>query len=184
MLTKLSKWMIYISSYLLLYVFLIAKIIFSPIENLSLYSSIKEKITGNIHIIFFLGCLFVISVLWTKYMLSWHNNTRYYKRVEKNSTMEMIGFIIPYIISMCTIEIDKYGMLLNLLLFFVLGFAFVYSDKVFLSPVFLLFKYKLYENDLDYILTKESMEEFNLNIEEDPDGTNIRRLCSNVYLKY
>jgi hypothetical protein len=85
---------------------------------------------------------------------------------------------------MGTITIDDYGIISNVIIFLVIGIAFVYSEKIYLSPVFLFLGFKLYSNGSDHILSKSSMESINLAIEENSNGVEVRELARNTYIIY
>lgn len=185
MMTKFSRWMLYISSYSLLYVLLIFKIFgFRPMENMTLFKSWEFRYHENRMLIFALFFLLLISVTWIASLGKWKNNTRYKRKIEKNISFEMIGFILPYLVSMGTITIDDYGIISNVIIFLVIGIAFVYSEKIYLSPVFLFLGFKLYSNGSDHILSKSSMESINLAIEENSNGVEVRELARNTYIIY
>jgi len=183
MMTKFSKWMLYLSSYSMLYLLLLVKILgFKNLTNKTLLETWSIKFKDNMYVIIILLVLFIISVVWMNYMTSWESNTRYKRRLDKNKSIEMVGFVIPYIVSMCTIDIDVYGILLNIVLFIVLGIAFVGSEKLYFSPSFLMMGYKLYISGSNYVFCKLSIEQFNLYLEENSNGINARELCKEIYI--
>lgn len=154
----------------------------SASEGKSLIETWKINIQNNLGIIIVLAIMFALSLVWMIYLTTWKNNTRYKNRVDKNLTIEMLGFIFPYIVSICTIKIDSFGILINIVLFAVIGIAFICSDRVYMSPTFLLLGYKLYTSGSAYVLTKLSLEQFNLALEDDLNGVNVRELSKNVYI--
>ena len=183
MMTKFSRWMLYISSYSLLYVLLIFRVIgFRPYEKMNLVDTWIQIFSANKPLLLTLSFLFMVSTIWILLFKNWKNNTRYNKKIDKNISFEMVGFIFPYLISMSTITIDGFGVLINVVIYLVIGISFVYSEKIYFSPVFLLLGFKLYSNGVDHILTKKSIDSFNLAVEENLSGVEARELARNIFI--
>ena len=134
MMTKVSRWLLYISSYSFGYILIAISDIIGITDRLSkeeLYKS--ATLLKRIELIFLedkilfisLLILFFISVMWLFNFKKWKNNTRIHERMEKNCTIEAVGFLFPYVVSMVLVNVGFYGNLVNLLLFFLLGIIFV-----------------------------------------------------------
>lgn len=183
MATRFSKWMIYISSFEMLYLLLILKMLLRPTMNdTSIINRIMINFIHNRWFIITLVIFLTISEIWIRFMAHWKNNTRIRCRISENKTIEMVTFIFPYMLSFCTIDISDLAFFMNIVLFFILGMAFVGSNKLYLNPMFMIQGFKLYGNESVLTITKLSMEELNRRIDEGKDGVEARELCRNIYL--
>jgi len=183
MLTRFSKWMIYMSSYCILYLLLIIRIFgFSTLGDKTLTETWFFRFESNKVLIISLLVLFVVSIIWTRAIPRWKNNTRVKYRLRKNATIDMAIFLVTFIVPMITIDIDGFGIVLTILLFIFFGVAFVLTDIIHISPVFLMLGYKLYSSETVHILSKRSLEEINLLLDEDIEGIPGRELCKNTYI--
>jgi len=193
MMTKLSRWLLYNSSYIIGYILIgISKGISTyngkkkdpAFQALSHIGKCKSIILENALLYIALGAFIIVGLLWLIYFLHWKNNRKIKYRMENDSSMEMIGFLLPYIVSMVTITIDFYGMLLNLVIWLILGAVFVSNNLLRSSPLFFLCGYKVYNSDKIYVITKMTREEYNLALEDNPDGIEARELAKNVFITF
>lgn len=128
MLTKFSKIMMYIASYEWLYVLLICRLLFNGKNKMM--TNARE----NVVVIILLYALYLISMIWHHLFCKWDMNSRHKGKAENNITYEMLGFLLPYMVSIVTISIDVYGIIVNCAIFIILGIAFVSTDKIYFSP--------------------------------------------------
>lgn len=183
MLTEFSKWLMYISSYLLLYILLIIKSVgLYPVKGKSYLNHVIDKINENILFIGIMLLLIITSIIWIIYISKMQPNIRKKGKMNGNCTLEMIGYIIPYAVSMITIDIDRFGIVINVGLFIIIGIALVYSEKLYLNPTLLLFRYKVYKFDSSYLISRSKAEEIKLILTEDDNGVEIREISPNLYI--
>jgi len=100
-----------------------------------------------------------------------------------NATLETVAFIVPYLMSFVTIDLSMVALVINGFVFLLLDFAFVYSDKIGMSPLFLLRGYKLYAVGNQYILSKLSFDGLRLGIDESVNGIEVREICRGTYIQ-
>ena len=193
MMTKVSRWLLYISSYSFGYILIAISNITGIVDRLSQEDMYKSTtLLKRIELIFLEGkilfitllILFFISVVWLLSFKKWKNNTRIHERMEKDCTIEAVGFLFPYIVSMLLVKVGFYGNLVNLLLFFLLGIVFVSSGFVQTSLSFVLMRYHILKNDNCYVITKLTREGYNLKLEDTKDGIEVRELAKGVYMMF
>lgn len=193
MMTKLSRWLLYNASYILGYILIgISKGISTYSdkrgdEAFQLFSHVekcKSVFQEDVLLYSILGVLTLVGVLWTICFLRWGNNRKIKYRMENDSSMEMIGFLVPYIVSMVTITIDFYSIIVNFIIWLILGIVFTSNNLLRSSPLFFACGYKVYNSDKIYVITKMSREEYNLKLEDNPDGIEARELAKNVFITF
>jgi hypothetical protein len=184
MMTKFAKSLVYVASFIPLYLLLVIKLIFTPaIQNRTLIQTwLCNGVTHKLPLAL-LALLLMVSLVWQNMFFKQGNNGRIYQKVSDNATIESVSFIIPYIASFVTIDLNFFALIANVVIFILLGIAFVYSDKLFLCPFFLFSRFKLYKNDTLHIFSRHSFEELRLSIDENKDGIEIRELCRNIYIQ-
>ena len=174
--TKLTKWFMYAASYSLLCFLICIRIIFAEGD----WNSVLKSHWFLIIAICAVG-IFLLS--WTQSFFKWNMNERIKVNASENITFEMLAFLVPYIITMATITIDFYGIVLNASMFFLLGIAFVALDKVYFSLIFISHGYKLYKtNDEKMILCRLSKEQLNIKMIESIDGLECREIGRKIFL--
>jgi len=183
MLSRVSKWMIYISSFEILYLLLLLKIFgFHANEKMSIWETWFTRFLENRCFVITLLALAAISTIWMKCLLRLKNNVLFKGRLNEIHSIEMAGFFVAYVVSMFSIDINEISIIVNVVVFTVLGIAFVHTGLIHASPAFLIRGYKLYRGDFGYLLAKQSLEVINLCIDEHLDGISVRELCRNTYI--
>jgi hypothetical protein len=164
------------SSYLILYPLLIARVVLTG-------EIIKcAKITANLPLLMILIVLFVSSIFWVSGLLRWKNNVRISGKATENNTIEMAIYIVTYIVPLIFIEMNFTGLVISMVLFVVVGFIFIRSDKDYLNPTFLFFGYKTYRIDDKVILSRTSLDALNISLIESPQGICAREIVKNTYI--
>lgn len=105
MMTNLSKWMLYISSYCIVYVFLLGVSVFNGWKSVKTIES--KSIAEKASLIFsenkFVWCGLVIliafSLFYVRQFMRQRNNTRIKKKVEENAVIENFGFLTANILT-------------------------------------------------------------------------------------
>ena len=190
MMTLFSRWLLYISSYFLGYILIAIADVIKVTQSLSddqIYISLSpiDKVPyvfGKDCVLFsVLITLTFISIVWIFYFKKWRNNRRIKEYMRKDSSIDAAGFMISYIVSMVCITIDFYGVVVMVILFFTLGFVFVGNDNLHTSPTFFLLGYRIYSNESCYVITKMTREQYNLKLQDEPDGIEARELAKGVF---
>lgn len=192
MMTTLSCCLLYIASYWLIYPIIMLFIITNKFNQLQdspdtqlmtffeqlIYILNSEKI-----ILLVLLFLFLFSRVWIRFFKAQKNNTRINYKMVSDSKIDESAFIIPYIFTIITFNFDIYGWLICLLIYVCIGFIFVQTKKIQTSPVFILSRYHILTNGHMRVITRDTTESFNIKLEENPNGIEVRELVKNVYIK-
>lgn len=94
-------------------------------------------------------------------------NGRVYAKIRKNSTGEMLTFLVPYIISFIALNFDIVWCISMVLIFILGGIVVINSEHLCWCPVFLFSRYKVYKNEENkYILSRMSKDKINLLLED------------------
>lgn len=191
MMTNLSKWMLYISSYCIVYTFLLGVSVFNgwkSVENME-----NKSIVEKANLIFFenkfvwcgLIILIVFSLFYVRHFMRQRNNTRIKKKVEENVVIENFGFLTANILTVILpTAFSDYGIWMAVIIFVFVGIAFVFSNGMQTSPVFMMYGYKTYKCGDGYIITRESREKINILIEDEQDGIEVREIVKGVYVTF
>lgn len=184
MLTKVSKWLLYISSCLPVYLFLAIRLLLQEQEGTeSKLQLLILNFEQQKHIIVVLSFLFVMSlpILWKLKNLA--PNERIRETGTKNCTGEVAAFFIPFILSFLTIGIDWYGWMINVAIFLLFGYITVQADWIHLYPVFTYAGYHLYQTaDGTHILSRLTLEQYNQLLSEDVNGMEVKVLTKKLYI--
>lgn len=184
MLTNFSKWMIYTASYIVLYPILIIKILFSARkEDVTFIEKLRLNFSESREIIFVLLGFIVISALVIFFLRNVSPNSRCKALLKNNVTYEVASFLLPYIVSIFTIDLNWYGWLINVVVYILFGIVMMYADIVHLCPIFIFLGYKLYKDSNDnYVYSKLSKEQYNLLCIEQNDGIERKTLTGHLSL--
>ena len=184
MLTNFSKWMIYTASYIVLYPILIIKILFKTREeDVTFIEKIQLNFSESREIILVLFGFIFISTLVILILKKVRPNTRCKATLKNNVTYEVASFLVPYIVSVLTIDLNWYGWLINIIIYVFFGIVMMYADIVHLCPIFLLLGFKLYkDSNENYVYSKLSKEQYNQLCIEQKDGIEAKTLTGNLAL--
>ena len=185
MITAFSKMLIYTASYIILYPILILRILFEKreIEPPTLLERVWLNFQESSIIILVLVGLLVVSLIVLFFLPKFKADTRCKSTLSKNVTYELTTFLLPYFFSIITIDLDWWGWLVYLLVFLCFGAITIMADFVYLCPVFILLKYKLFvAEDGRYIYTRLSKEQYNQLCADEINGIEGKILTANLVL--
>jgi hypothetical protein len=94
----------------------------------------------------------------------------------------MAIYIVTYIVPLIFIEMNFTGLVVSMVLFVVVGFIFIRSDKDYLNLTFFVFGYKTYKIDDKVILSRASLDALNISLIESPHGISAREIVQNTYI--
>ena len=191
MMTTLSCWLLYIASYGIVYMVIAFCIIYNRIlefQKLELFQALsyseqtiyilnEEKISLPI-----LFALTIFSIIWSLHLKSWKNNSRISFRMKEDSKIEESAFILQYICTIVTFNFDIYGWIICIFIYCSVGLLFVQSRKLQMSPIFILSRYHILTDGTNKIITRDTVESFNLKLEDQPNGIEVRELAKHVYI--
>ena len=106
------------------------------------------------------------------------------KETRTNSTLgqSTCGIINQYLAMVLSFNFDIPGLLFSVAIMLALGFGIVQTGNMHMCLYFFLHGYHVLSLDNVRILTKFSMEEYLLKLEENPNGLEARELTKRVYI--
>lgn len=172
MVTKLYKTLLFISSFLPLYIILIVK--FYEFDKSIIVNIVEHKWTFII-----LLSLIMLSILIFLYFLFCELNSEVAVGQVENMNSEILTYFITYIVPLTTLEESNINfIIINILLFFVIGVFYVNSNQFYLNILFTLFGFNLYKDDKsNIILSKKSADKIN-----NQETVKVKRLGNKIYL--
>ena len=191
MMTTLSCWLLYIASYGIVYVIIALCVInnsfcellkVNEFQSLSCFKQVVYVFRSEKTILILLSLLAIFSIIWTHYIKSWKNNSRIKYRMTGDSKIEESAFILPYIFTIITYNFDAYGWLICFFVYLSVGLLFVQSRKLQMSPIFILSRYHILTDGNNKVITRNTLEAFNLKLDDNPDGIEVRELAKHVYI--
>ena len=191
MMTTFSCWLLYIASYEIIYVMITCYIILNRYtvsiinEDFKALSLIEQTVyifNKERVILLILFVLIIFSIVWTQYIKSWKNNTRVHFRMKDNSKIDESAFILPYIFTSIPSFFDVFGWFISFTIYGIIGLIFVQSRKIQMSPVFLLSRYHILTDGTNKIITRNTVEAFNLKLDEQQNGIEVRELAKHIYI--
>ena len=178
MMTKLSQWGIYISSYLIDYILIMIVLIMKNFFG-------NEADAWNRSDLLILGVLIalvVFSIVIANCIRKMKPNTRIDDVPESNITHELLGYVLAYVLSVATMIFVDWWIPINLGLFIIVGLIFVNSNRIFISPIFVFpLGYKIFQSGEDVIITDYTLQEMRMAQEDNPDGLEARELAERVF---
>lgn len=173
MLTTLSLWGIYFASYSVDYVLIVAILIAKHFIK-------GEKV--NFLVLGILVGFVILSFVIINRIRKLGMNTRIKSIPEKNIIHEMIGYLLAQVATVATTLFTDWWVLINVVLFIVVGFFFVKSKAVHTSPLFVVpLGNRIYQAGEDIIITNYSLQEMRIEQEDNPDGLESRELTNRVF---
>jgi len=188
MMTKLSLWLTYIASCNVVYVLqLISEVVFTyssldPEDYPSTVSKLQATWENSKWIFIVLLILIVFSNLYNKQWKRVSYNTRIKYKPEADSMLEIILATVAYLMMVVTLQLNAFGIIATVVIMFALGLGITQTGSIHICLHFLMQGYHIYSYGKVYILTKRSMEEYRLLLDEEPNGIEARQLTEKVYI--
>lgn len=187
MITQLSKWLLYVASYKWIYILQMASIVISSITrstDIAWNERIIVALKSNALLLLCLIILFLFSVIYTKSISKWKNNTRIHYRIENEKTVDGGFLLIPLAATTLTISLTAYGIIVTVFVFVAMGCVFSLAGYVYALPIFFLRGYHVYGANSGNIkiITRLSEEEYRIRQDQSLDGIEARELIKNTYI--
>ncbi len=172
MLTNLYKVALFISSFLPLYLILMVK--FYDF-NITLSENINDK---TISFSIFLG-LVIFSLITFLYFLFCEMNEETNFKSINNVNNEILTYFITYIVPLTTLEITNVNsIIINIMLFTVIGIFYVNSNQIYLNVLFTLFGFNVYKDSSNkIIISKKSADKL-----REKQNMKVKRVGRNIYI--
>lgn len=153
---KMFKVNLFVSSYIPLYIL----IFINELEELNNKSiiSVYNKNPVFWRIIFILSIFSIISLI--MFFNFHHTRKENFKEVESINN-EVLNYFITYIIPLMTVDITKdSSILLNLIIFFIIGVYYVESDSIYLNILLIFLGYKVYRDGSNNIIISRKERDY------------------------
>ena len=166
MTTKFSKWILYLSSYIPLYLIFVVSNLF---DIYSSYITLNEKNLYNLNnlilvtkvnfflIIFFI-CISIVSLILLMLILNVVGRSSEYMdfyEIKKNNK-SINEYILVYILPFITVQTNDYKELtIFIIIFLLIGILSVKNDLVYINPILYIMKFNIYS----FKETNDSLEE-------------------------
>ncbi|CEK35416.1 hypothetical protein UMC2_23721 [[Clostridium] sordellii] len=202
MITKFSKWILFISSYIPLYIIFIVSNIFDIFYNYQKLGGMKKnniwtliRITkNNIILIIIFFTIIVLAFIMINIMIRRCSNNSYFedfRNIQKNNK-SINDYVLVYILPFISIQSNDFKQLtIFIMVFSIIGIVSVKNDLVYINPILYFMKYNIYTfqndniNESNILITKFTILELKsmAKIKEN-ECISIRasKISDNVYL--
>ncbi|MDT2673281.1 hypothetical protein [Enterococcus dongliensis] len=161
----LQKFLFYMSSFMPLYVLLfIQNFQFKDINgDISLKRVSEQFDFSNTTVSFFwwglivLFCFSLIGCLLFFFVYTKKNGVKSKMNDAEFVREDTMGYIVTYIVPILSIQVDSQrSLIVNLLLFVIIGTFYVKNDQIFMNPIYNLFNYNVFSTEKGIYITKIS----------------------------
>ena len=161
----LQKFLFYMSSFMPLYVLLfIQNFQFNDINgDISLKRVSEQFDFSNTTVSFFwwglivLFCFSLIGCLLFFFVYTKKNGVKSKMNDAEFVREDTMGYIVTYIVPLLSIQVDSQrSLIVNLLLFVIIGTFYVKNDQIFMNPIYNLFNYNVFSTEKGIYITKIS----------------------------
>ena len=141
MLTNTYKGLLFISSFLPLYILLMVQ--FSDFDKSIMYNLIEHKVAYSV----LMGLIVVSIATFLYFIFCKMNKEEDFGKVESVNN-EVLTYFITYIVPLTTLkEDDINSIIINLILFFVIGVFYVSENQFYLNVLFKFTGFNVYQDD-------------------------------------
>ncbi|WP_163537400.1 hypothetical protein [Gracilibacillus sp. YIM 98692] len=180
--TNFYKWLLFISSYAPLYLLLAIN---NYNFNITPMCYIKQ-VTDNIqHLVFWIVIifLFLISILSVSYFKFISLNERRKVPGLKPINEGVLTYLIPYVIPLLEMNINSLNSLLvNALLFLIIGIVYVKSDLLYINILLILLGFRVYKDlNGNVVITDYKRDELTVS-QNNSETLRCRKVVKGVYL--
>jgi len=148
MATSFGKWLLFLSSYFPLFVLLC-------VDN-------WRSLGKNLAFTAIMGVLLLLASMSTVVLITWKTNKRLElepNAVPTNCSMDIIEYFITYLIPLLSMDINRLeSVIVNCLIFLLIGLVYVRSNRVYLGPLLLIAGYTLYQIDNKTLISRKNEE--------------------------
>lgn len=147
MLTKFAKWLLFITSYVPLYLLLI--LVNLKIENWCDWKDFKLLKQAFCNHLFFNMTMIILStcsviVLICLNFLKSNDHVECTVKDVKNNSGDILNYFITYLFPLLSIDVNNScSVIVNILVFLIIGLLYMKGDLLYLNPMLLLFRYEV-----------------------------------------
>lgn len=179
---RIFKWLLFISSYVPLYILIALDNYNFKLSPMSYFKSVMQS---NQLLIFWVVviCLILLSILAISYFswISLNDERTLTKLTPLNESV--LSYLITYVIPLTAMDITSVNSLVvNSILFLVIGIVYVNSDLVYLNVILIIMGYRIYTDGAEnVIITNYSKNDIKISIVEE-SSLPCREVTKGIYL--
>lgn len=170
------KWSMYISSYVPLFILIYLKQ--AELHDVSFLS------VWSLNSFFWITCI-ILSILSIIIFLKWlwgkPNTTREYTNIKPINT-EVLNYFITYLIPLLSLDVENiYSIILNIILFFIIGLIHVRSNLYHLNTLLIILGYSVYKSDYYILISKFPLTEDYMHLDIKSNGVSPFNIAHDIY---
>lgn len=186
MLTKFAKWLLFVTSYVPLYLLLIL----NNLEIKEWSGWLKPEVLGQAFCenIYF-NCAMIILSLCSVIVLIGFGNLKsnshitYKSEVIRNNSGDILNYFITYLFPLLSMDIKSANsIIVNCLVFWLIGLLYVKGDMLYLNPMLMFFHYHVVQIGDKVIITRKSMVELQQYIAREKKIW-VHKICDEIYIE-
>lgn len=186
MITRLSKWLLYIAANKWVYALQLVGIIYYGIANIENDISECDKVLSVLHsnciAIILLLALIILAEIIQRGFQKLDNNTRIHYLIDSGPHFDIPFSFLANILAILALQFDTYGLLVVVTVYLLCGWLFVLYDAIGCMPMFLIKGYRIYTSGNVKIITKMTIDQYKLRIEESSEGIEAREVVKNTFI--
>lgn len=186
MLTKFAKWLLFITSYVPLFLLLL-------LNNLGLKEwsewispdLLKQAFCKNMHFNWAMIILSICSVIILIGFGGLKSNSHiiYKSEVIRNNSGDILNYFITYLFPLLSMDIENANsIIVNCLVFWLIGLLYVKGDMLYLNPMLMFFRYHVIQIGDKVLITRKSIVELQQYIARERKIW-VHRLCDEIYIE-
>lgn len=186
MLTKFAKWLLFITSYVPLYLLLLLNNL--GLEKWSewikpdiLKQAFCKNLCFNWAIIFLSLCCVVILVCFGR--LKSNSHIIYESEIVRNNSGDILNYFITYLFPLLSMDIkNANSIIVNGFVFLLIGLLYVKGDMLYLNPMLIFFRYHVIQIGDKILITKKNVVELQQYIAQEKK-MGVRKICDEIYIE-
>lgn len=186
MITQLSKWLLYIAANKWVYALQLVGIIYygtANIENdISKYDKILIAVHSNSIVISLLMALIIFAIIIQRGFQKLDNNTRIHYPIDSGPHFDIPFSFLANILAILALQFDTFGLLVVVTADLLCGWLFVLYDTIGYLPMLLIKGYRVYTSGNVKIITKMTLDQYKLRMEESPEGIEAREVVKSTFI--
>lgn len=186
MLTKFAKWLLFITSYVPLYLLLF-------LNNLGIkewsdwikFNILRQAFGKNLYFNWVMIILSVCSVviLICFGLLKSNSSIKYQSGTIRNSSGDILNYFITYLFPMLSMDINSSGsIIVNCLVFWLIGLLYVEGNMLYLNPMLILFRYHVIQMGDKVLITRKNIVELQQFIAWERK-IEVHKICDEIYIE-
>lgn len=186
MLTKFAKWLLFIMSYVPLYILLILSNL--KIEKWADWKRFKilrqafcEHFSFNMIMLLLSICSVMILICFN--FLKSNSHIRCEVTDIKNNSSDILNYFITYMFPLLSMDVsNSSSVIVNVVVFLIIGLFYIKGDLLYLNPMMILFRYEVFRIGERIVITHKSYDELQKCIIE-KGRLDVHEICNGICLE-